>query len=108
MITKVLLGSSGVRYIVLATADGFGMGKLKRSVWRWQERYIEEGVYGLWRDNKRHLMAWSRVCLPLSLAQNLMPSCVCTFILCDSLFASGFFTRHRDALADACSLGRSL
>src|SRR4051812_37246068 len=47
--------------IVLATADGLGTnaiimrrtGKSKRCVWRWQERYIEDGVAGLLRDKTR-------------------------------------------------------
>ena len=46
--------------IVLATADGCGTneimrrtGKSKPCVWRWQERYIEEGVEGLLRDKTR-------------------------------------------------------
>jgi transposase len=46
--------------IVLATADGLGTsaimkrtGKSKPCVWRWQERYIEEGVEGLLRDKTR-------------------------------------------------------
>jgi transposase len=46
--------------IVLATADGLGtnaiMKRTKKSkpcVWRWQERYIEEGVEGLLRDKTR-------------------------------------------------------
>ena len=46
--------------IVLATADGLGTnaimrrtGKSKQCVWRWQERYIEEGVDGLKRDKTR-------------------------------------------------------
>ena len=46
--------------IVLATADGLGTnaimqrtGKSKPCVWRWQERYIEEGVDGLLRDKTR-------------------------------------------------------
>src|ERR1700674_5312635 len=46
--------------IVLATADGLGTnaimkrtGKSKPCVWRWQERYIEEGVEGLLRDKSR-------------------------------------------------------
>src|ERR1700682_4822111 len=46
--------------IVLATADGLGTnaimkrtGKSKPCVWRWQERYIEEGVDGLMRDKSR-------------------------------------------------------
>ena len=46
--------------IVLATADGHGTneimrrtGKSKPCVWRWQERYVEEGVDGLVRDKTR-------------------------------------------------------
>src|SRR5215510_80568 len=46
--------------IVLATADGLGTnaimkrtGKSKPCVWRWQERYIKEGVEGLLRDKSR-------------------------------------------------------
>ena len=46
--------------IVLATADGLGTmavmrrtGKSKPTVWRWQERYVEEGVDGLTRDKTR-------------------------------------------------------
>ena len=46
--------------IVLATADGHGTneimrrsGKSKPSVWRWQERFMEEGVEGLLRDKTR-------------------------------------------------------
>src|SRR5581483_324132 len=46
--------------IVLATADGHGTnaimrltGKSKPCVWRWQERYIAEGVDGLIRDKTR-------------------------------------------------------
>jgi transposase len=46
--------------IVLATADGHGTNEIMRrtgmskpSVWRWQERYIEEGVEGLMRDKTR-------------------------------------------------------
>ena len=48
--------------IVLATADGHGTneimrrtGKSKPCVWRWQERYVEEGVDGLLRDKTRPL-----------------------------------------------------
>src|SRR5258706_2411977 len=43
--------------IVLATADGHGTneimrrtGKSQPCVWRWQERFVEEGVDGLLRD----------------------------------------------------------
>ena len=46
--------------IVLATADRLGTsaimrrtGKSKPCVWRWQERYIDEGVPGLLRDKTR-------------------------------------------------------
>ena len=48
------------RGIVLATADGLGTvavmrrtGKSKPCVWRWQERYVAEGVEGLLRDKTR-------------------------------------------------------
>ena len=46
--------------IVLATADGSGTteimrrtGMSKPTVWRWQERYLDEGVPGLRRDKTR-------------------------------------------------------
>ena len=46
--------------IVLCTADGLGTnaimretGKSKTCVWRWQERFAEQGVDGLWRDKTR-------------------------------------------------------
>ena len=46
--------------IVLATADGCGTfevmrrsGKAKPVVWRWQERFMQEGVDGLLRDKTR-------------------------------------------------------
>ncbi len=46
--------------IVLATADGVGTveimrrtGTSKPTVWRWQERYLDEGVPGLKRDKTR-------------------------------------------------------
>jgi transposase len=46
--------------IVLATADGLGTnaimrraGKSKPCVWRWQERYIDDGLPGLLRDKTR-------------------------------------------------------
>jgi transposase len=42
---------------VLATADGCGTNEIMRrsetskpTVWRWQERYLDEGVDGLRRD----------------------------------------------------------
>ena len=46
--------------IVLATAEGHGTneimrrsGKSKPAVWRWQERYMDEGIEGLERDKTR-------------------------------------------------------
>ena len=46
--------------IILATADGLGTGdimrrtgKSKPCVWRWQERFMREGVAGLLRDRTR-------------------------------------------------------
>lgn len=46
--------------IVLATADGNGTARIMRrtgmskpTVWRWQERYLDEGVPGLKRDKTR-------------------------------------------------------
>src|SRR4051794_4477659 len=46
--------------IILATADGLGTaeimrrtGKSKPCVWRWQERFMREGVPGLLRDKTR-------------------------------------------------------
>ena len=46
--------------IILLTADGLGTvaimaatGKSKTCVWRWQERYMAEGVDGLLRDKTR-------------------------------------------------------
>ncbi len=46
--------------IVLLTADGLGTveimrrtGKSKTAVWRWQERFMQEGVDGLLRDKTR-------------------------------------------------------
>jgi hypothetical protein len=46
--------------IVLGTADGWGTaeimrrtGKSKPCVWRWQERFMREGVPGLLRDRTR-------------------------------------------------------
>ena len=46
--------------IILATADGLGTGEVMRragvskpSVWRWQERFMREGVAGLLRDKSR-------------------------------------------------------
>jgi transposase len=46
--------------IVLLTTNGHGTaeimratGKAKTVIWRWQERFGEEGVAGLWRDKTR-------------------------------------------------------
>src|SRR5271170_7619062 len=46
--------------IVLLTSDGFGTaeimrqtGKSKTAIWRWQERFMQEGVAGLLRDKTR-------------------------------------------------------
>jgi transposase len=46
--------------IVLLTADGLGTnrimqrtGRSKTCVWRWQERFMQEGVEGLLRDKTR-------------------------------------------------------
>ena len=45
---------------MLLTADGHGTAEIKRTtgksktvIWRWQERFGEEGVVGLWRDKTR-------------------------------------------------------
>ncbi len=46
--------------VILATADGFGTNEIVRrsglskpNVWRWQERFMHEGVEGLLRDKTR-------------------------------------------------------
>jgi transposase len=46
--------------IILATADGHGTLEIMRrahtskpTVWRWQERYLDEGIAGLKRDKTR-------------------------------------------------------
>jgi transposase len=46
--------------IVLMTADGYGTAEIMRAtgnaktvVWRWQERFRDEGAAGLWRDKTR-------------------------------------------------------
>ena len=46
--------------IILLTSDGCGTagimrqtGKAKTCIWRWQERYMQEGVDGLLRDKTR-------------------------------------------------------
>jgi transposase len=46
--------------VVLATGDGLGTAQIMRtagvsktSVWRWQERFVAEGVDGVLRDNTR-------------------------------------------------------
>jgi transposase len=47
-------------WIVLLTADGRGTAeiteatsKAKTVIWRWQERFREQGAAGLWRDKTR-------------------------------------------------------
>jgi transposase len=52
--------------VILATADGYGTNEIMRRcelskpvVWRWQERFMREGVDGLTRDKTR-LQARSR------------------------------------------------
>ena len=46
--------------VIVATADGFGTNEVMRRsglskpvVWRWQERFMQEGVDGLLRDKTR-------------------------------------------------------
>jgi transposase len=46
--------------VILATADGWGTNEIMRRselskpvVWRWQERFMREGVDGLLRDKTR-------------------------------------------------------
>jgi transposase len=46
--------------IILLTANGHGTaeimqatGKAKTVIWRWQERFRDEGAVGLWRDKTR-------------------------------------------------------
>jgi transposase len=46
--------------IILLTADGRGTaeimqatGKARTVIWRWQERFRDEGAAGLWRDKTR-------------------------------------------------------
>src|SRR5215469_2740874 len=46
--------------IILATAEGCGTGEIMRHagvakpcVWRWQERFMREGIAGLLRDKTR-------------------------------------------------------
>jgi len=55
--------------IVLLTADGAGTAEIMRAagvsktaVWRWQERFMEEGVDGLFRDKTAlaHCAPWPR------------------------------------------------
>ena len=53
--------------IVLLTADAHGTAEImlatgKTVIWRWQERFGEEGVAGLWRDKTRpsRLRRWAR------------------------------------------------
>ena len=65
-LTKIVTGRNSSRKavwraeIVLATADGLGTnaivrrtGKSKPCVWRWQDRYMAQGVEGLLRDKSR-------------------------------------------------------
>ena len=49
--------TSGGQKIVLMMADGYGTaeimratGKAKTVIWRWQERFRDEGAAELWRD----------------------------------------------------------
>ena len=53
--------------IVLMTADGYdtaeimrATGKAKTVIWRWQERFRDEGAAGLWRDKTRPSRILSR------------------------------------------------
>jgi transposase len=46
--------------VILLTAKGHGTaeimratGKAKTVIWRWQERFRDEGTAGLWRDKTR-------------------------------------------------------
>jgi hypothetical protein len=54
--------------IVLLSADGVGTneimrqtGKSKTCVWRWQERFMQEGHDGLLRDKTRALPLWALI-----------------------------------------------
>jgi hypothetical protein len=62
--------------IILATAEGCGTaeimrrsGKSKPVVWRWQARFITEGVEGLTRDKTRKL---GKERLPAATVQNVV------------------------------------
>jgi transposase len=62
--------------IVLATADGDGTteimrrsGKSKPVVWRWQERFMQEGVEGLLRDKTRKP---GKAPLPVAIVQRVI------------------------------------
>ena len=46
----ILLSGAGFGTVVM---DGGEMGKAKTCVWRWQERYMREGVAGLLKDKTR-------------------------------------------------------
>ena len=63
--------------IILLTADGLGTnaimrgtGRAKSVVWRWQERFMREGVHGLLRDKTRPP---GRKPLNLSIIERLSP-----------------------------------
>ena len=63
--------------IILLTADGLGTnaimrgtGRAKSAVWRWQERFMREGVHGLLRDKTRPP---GRKPLNLSIIERLSP-----------------------------------
>jgi len=62
--------------IILATADGCGTfeimrrsGRSKPVVWRWQERFMQEGVEGLLRDKTRKP---GKAPLPAEIVQRLV------------------------------------
>ena len=63
--------------IVLHSADGIGTngimhrtGKSKTCVWRWQERFAQEGYDGLLRDKTRHCRSAPRRYLPIPRERN--------------------------------------
>ena len=56
--------------IILLTADGCGTaaimqttGKAKTVIWRWQERFRDDGAAGLWRDLRRRVFHSAFRCL---------------------------------------------
>src|ERR1700733_1045192 len=60
-------------HIVLLTADGCGTAEIMRrtgtsktAVWRWQERFMTDGVKGLLRDKTRPSLAQSSKALSLA------------------------------------------